>query len=236
MTRIRRTGEYVLLAAVVAYGGVVVHDFARYCGYYPYLAIDDAIGNVAYSLATQGRYGFLASPVQGFTDLMRDRGFFNYGPWYFYVGAALIWLFGYNLKMLRAIHLAGILGIAAAGCWWFGRRGHLTAGVLVAFGLLHSFSFGQWPMVRPDIAVSVFAVLFIVAAGKAIEDGSPSFWFVAGLAAGSAALTHLIAWALVPCCLATLALALLSERPGKRRAAIALLAVCLGLIVAATMF
>src|SRR5437763_10477282 len=119
MTRMIKIGvEYLLLAAVVAYAALAVHDFARYSGYYPYLAIDDAIGNVAYSLATEGRYGFLSSPVQGFTDVMRDRGFFNYGPWYFYVGAALIWTFGYSLALLRAIHLGGMIAIAAAACWW----------------------------------------------------------------------------------------------------------------------
>ena len=91
-------------------------------------------------------------------------------------------------------------------------------------------------MVRPDIAVSIFAVLFIVSAGLAIEKRSLAYWFVAGLGAGCGALTHLIAAALVPGCLATLAIALASERPTTRRAALALLAVVLGLIAATLMF
>src|SRR5438270_5247101 len=113
MTRTIRIGvECLMLATVVAYAAVVVRDFSHYADHYPYLAVDDGLANVSYSLATEGRYGFLASPVQGFTDLMRDRGFFNYGPWYFYFGAALIWLFGYSLTTLRAIHLGAILAIA----------------------------------------------------------------------------------------------------------------------------
>ena len=213
MTRLIRSGHLLLLAAVVAYAAVVAGDFSRYADHRPYIAVDDGLANVSYALATEGRYGFLTSPVQGFTDLMRDRGFFNYGPWYFYLGAGLIWLFGYSLTLLRAIHLAAILAIAATAWWWFGRRRQAASGALVALGLLHSFTLAQWPMVRPDIAVSVFAILFIVAAGLAIERQSPVFWFVAGLGAGAGALTHLVAYALVPCCVVTLAIALASERP-----------------------
>ena len=143
---------------------------------------------------------------------------------------------GTHLSILRAIHLAGILGIAAASLWWFGRRGHLVAGAVVALGLLHSFALGQWPMVRPDIAVSIFAVLFIVSAGLAIEKRSLAYWFVAGLGAGCAAWTHLIAASVVPCCVGTLAIALASERPTRRRAALALVAVVLGLFAATLMF
>ena len=231
-----RIAESLLVVVVIVYAAVVVRDYSRYSGHYPYLAIDDSLANVSYSLATLGRYGFMASPVQGFTDLRRDDGFFSYGPWYFFAGAALIWLFGYKLSVLRAMHPGGILAIAATSLWWFGRRGHLVAGAVVALGLIHSFAFGQWPMVRPDIAVSIFAVLFIVSAGLAIEKRSLAYWFVAGLGAGCAALTHLIAAALVPGCLATLAIALASERPTTRRAAVALLAVVLGLVAATLMF
>src|SRR6185436_15261357 len=111
-----------------------------------------------------------------------------------------------------------------------------AAGAIVALGLLYSFDVGQWPMVRPDIAVSVFAVMLLVSAGLAIERGSAPAWFVAGLAAGCAALTHLIAWTLVPCCAFTLAIALVNDRPDKRRTVGALLAVAAGFAVAVTMF
>ena len=33
-------------------------------------------------------------------DLPRDRGQFNYGPWYFYVTGALVWLVGYSLTVV----------------------------------------------------------------------------------------------------------------------------------------
>jgi hypothetical protein len=233
---IDRVCRVLLLATVIAVAAIVTRNFARYADHYPYLAADDALGNVSYSLATEGRYGFQTSPIQGFTNVSRTQGFFNYGPWYFYAGAGLIWVFGYSITVLRSLHLLGILAIAATACWWFGRRGQLAAGALVALGLLHSFDVGQWPMVRPDIAVSVFAVMFIVVAGRAIENGSATAWFLAGLAAGCAAFTHLIAWALVPCCLFTVAIALMSDRPGRRRSVIVLLAVAAGLVASVVMF
>ena len=237
MIRLVRIGlEVMLVVMVCAYAAAVIRDYSRYAAHYPYIATDDGLANVSYALATEGRYGFMTSPVQGFTDIMRDRGFFNYGPWYFYSGAALIWLFGYSLTMLRAMHLAGILAIAVAGAWCFGRRGHLAAGAVIAVGLLHSFALGQWPMVRPDIAVSVFAIVFIVAAGLAIEKASALWWFVAGLGAGCAALTHLIAWALVPCWLATFAIAIAVDWPGRRRAVTGLAAGIFGLAAATFMF
>ena len=239
-TCLRRLGiasDALLLAAVVASGALATRDFSRYVDHFPYLAIDDGLANVSYSLATEGRYGFLTSPVQGFTTLSRHSGFFNYGPWYFYAGAALIWLFGYSLALLRGMHLMSILAIGALACWWFGKRGHTAAGAIVALALIHAFEVAQWPMVRPDIAVSIFAVVFIMAAGRAVETRSALWWLIAGLAAGCAAFTHLIAWALVPCCVITLALSLAADRPGSaRRGWTMVAAVAIGGAAAAIMF
>lgn len=228
--------ERVLLAGVMIVAVGVVRDFVRYADHYPYMAADDALANVSYAFATEGRYDFVARPLQGYTTAYRHRGFVNHGPWYYYLAAALIWLFGYNLPMLRAIHLAGILAIAAAGCRWFGRRVSVVPGAVLSLGLLYCFNTGQWPMVRPDIAVSLFAVAFIVAAGRAIETGSAIWWFCAGVAAGCAALSHLIAWALVVSCGLSLGVALLSERPTRSRAKVLVLAAAGGLIGAAVMF
>ena len=53
MNRTIRLGvEGLLLAVVVAYAAMVVRDFSRYINHYPYLAVDDALANVSYSLAT----------------------------------------------------------------------------------------------------------------------------------------------------------------------------------------
>ena len=239
-TFLRRLGvaaDVLLLATVVASGALATRDFSRYVDHYPYLATDDGLANVSYSLATAGRYGFLSSPTQGFTTVSRHDGFFNYGPWYFYAGAGLIWLFGYSLALLRGMHLMGILLIGATACWWFGKRGQTAAGAIVALALIHAFEVAQWPMVRPDIAVSIFAVVFIVAAGRAVETRSPLWWLIAGLASGCAAFTHLIAWALVPCCVITFALAVAADRPKSAlRGAMMLAAVAVGGAAAAFMF
>lgn len=189
-----------LAAAIVllAYGLLVVKDFFGYIDRYPYLAVDDSLANISAALAETGRYGFMASPVQGFTEVSRNTGFFNYGPWYFWLGAGLIWLFGYSLTLMRAIHLMVILGAAVAGIWWFGRFRKLPVGLLFATALIYCFDVAHWPMVRPDAVVSAFAVVLFIAAGLAIAGGGPAAWLVAGFAAGSAATTHLIAWSFVP--------------------------------------
>ena len=231
-----RALNWVLVATIAASATVVVRDFAHYADRYPYLAVDDALANVSYGLATEGRYGFFASPNQAFTGISRHDGFFTYGPWYFYLGGGLIWLFGYSLTLLRAIHLIGILGIAATGFWWFGRERALVAGAILAVALLYCFDIVQWPMVRPDIAVSVFAVLFIIAAGRAIASESIGWWFLAGLGAGCAAWSHLIAWALVPAAVLTLAGGLAVEWRGPRAAVKPATALACGFAAATLMF
>ena len=97
--------------SIGAYGLLIVHDFSNYIDRYPYLAVDDALVNVAFAMAKEGRYGFLASPMQAPGDWLRHHGFFNYGPWYFYFGAFLIWLFGYSLALVRSIHLLVLVAI-----------------------------------------------------------------------------------------------------------------------------
>jgi len=188
----------VLLVALAAATAVTIHRFSIYIDHYPYLAVDDGLANVSYTLASHGRYGFLSSPVQGYTNLTRHRGFFNYGPWYFFVGAGAIWLFGYSLSILRSLHLAGILVVAVLGGVWCTRRHHAAAGAAFVVALLYCFDRAHWPMVRPDIAVSVFAAFLIVVSSHAIEKPSVWLWAVVGLAAGCAAFSHLIAWAMIP--------------------------------------
>src|SRR5262245_24342778 len=76
-----------LLGALVAAGVLaavllVVHDFYTRVDRAVYLAADDSLANISYTLATEGRYGFLTSPVL----VGKPRhvgGQFNYGPWYF---------------------------------------------------------------------------------------------------------------------------------------------------------
>jgi len=233
---IDRTCRVLILLAVIAVAVIVTRDFVRYVDHYPYLAADDALANVSYAWGSAGRYGFLTSPFQGFSGLPRHDGFFNYGPWYFFAGAVAVWLFGYSLELLRSLHLLGILGISAIACGWFWRRGQVLAGAIVALGMIYSFGTNQWPMVRPDIAVSVFAAMFIVAAGYAIEENSTAGWALAGLASGCGALSHLIAWTLVIDGLVVCAIVCMIERARPSVIAKRFLAITSGLVLASVMF
>lgn len=206
MTRntILRVAHAALWLAVTAYAAVVVRHFFHQAASAIYVSTDDGMANVSYALATTGRYGFLSSPLlQG---MAREHGLFSYGPFYFYVGAGLIWLFGYSLTLLRSIHLAVILAIAAAGRAWFGRAAAGAAAAIMAVGLLEAFDRAQWPMVRPDSLVSLLAIALVITAGLAMRTGHARYWFAAGVAAACGALTHLIAWSLIPAVLVILAL------------------------------
>lgn len=187
------TALWVLL---IADAMVVVHDFYTYADRAVYAAVDDGEANIAYSLATLGRYGFPASPV--LEGMSRMHGQFNYGPWYFYLAAGLIWIFGYSLTLVRSIHLWVIVSCAAAAMVWFrGGRDRASAGAIVGLGVLFFFVSTEWPMVRPDSLVTAFAVLLTIAAGLGFERRQPIYWFVAGFAAACGAFTHLIAASLV---------------------------------------
>jgi len=199
-----RAATLALWLPVVAYAVLVSRDFFRFADTAVYVSSDDGLANVSYALATEGRYGFLSSPV--LTGVARDLGLMNYGPFYFYVGAALIWVFGYSLTLLRLIHLAVILAIAAAGRTWFGRAAGGAAGAVTAIGLLMVFERAQWPMVRPDSMVSLFAVALVVSTGLAIRTGKSRYWFAAALAGAAGAFTHLIAWSLLPAAAVILAI------------------------------
>jgi hypothetical protein len=131
-------------------------------------------------------------------EMPRDHGLFSYGPFYFYIAAALIWVFGYSLTVVRSIHLAVMIGIALAARAWFGGAAAGAAGAITAIGVLIAFERGQWPMARPDSIVSLCAVLLVICAGAGIRSGRARYWCAAGFVAGAGALTHLVAWGLIP--------------------------------------
>lgn len=192
----RRVTVLALAISAFAYAALVIHNFYLYVDHAIYLAADDGLANISYAWANAGRYGFLSSPQ--LADIARTHGQFNYGPWYFGAAAALIWLFGYSLTLLRSIHLWVMVAVAFLAFRWF-RDGRLSpAWSIVATGVLSWFVATQWPMVRPDSIVSLFAVLAIVAAGRAIARRDRWAWAAAGLCAACGAFSHLIAWSLVP--------------------------------------
>ncbi len=192
--------NFLLALTLAVYLALVVRDFCRTIDRYPYLAADDGLANISYVLGTTGRYGFLSSPLQSPTNTTRHDGFYNYGPWYFFLGAGLVWLFGFSLSLLRSIHFFVILFSAVLGFFFLRKGRDRTAAFLYSLMALWLFDALHWPMVRPDIMVSFFALLFVTLSGLALARGSAALWFGAGLAASCGALSHLIAWSLVPSC------------------------------------
>lgn len=211
MTRARwtRIAHLALWLPIAIYALQVSRSFFHYADAAVRMSTDDALANISYALATEGRYGFLSSPV--LLDIPRDHGLFSYGPFYFYVAAALIWLFGYSLTLVRAIHLGVIIAIVIAGRSWFGRSAAGAAGAITGVGLLFTFERGQWPMVRPDSMVSFFAVAMVICAGLAVRRASLWHWAATGFAAACGAFTHLVAWSLIPSAAVICALALIAS-------------------------
>lgn len=191
--------------------GVVVHEFVRYAGIAPYLSTDDALVNVSYTLMEYGRLGLLTSPLQGGTLAIRADHFFNYGPWYFIGGAGLAWLFGPSLVLQRALHPIG-LGLFALAALPALRKHGLVAWAIFAILLFLIFDRMHWPMVRPDIAVSVMAGLMLLGAHLALRTNSRLGWMLIGAGAVGAFSAHQIAWGF---CLAAITYWGLSIRLGS---------------------
>src|SRR5437660_11715279 len=117
---VRAAIALIVLALLAAYAATVVHDFYAHVDRAVYIAVDDGEANIVYSLATRGRYSLAASPV--LEDMSRMHGQFNYGPWYFYFAAVVVWLFGFSLTAIRSIHLWVIVASAALALVWFRGR------------------------------------------------------------------------------------------------------------------
>jgi hypothetical protein len=203
-----------LVLVVAVYAAMIVHDFYTYADRAVYVAVDDGEANIAYSIATLGRYAFPASPV--LLDMSRMQGQFNYGPWYFYLGAAVVWFFGFSLTALRSIHLWVIVGASLAAFAWFRGRDRVVAPALFALTALYFFGVAEWPMVRPDSLVSLFAVALLVASGLGFRLRQARYWLIAGLAAACGAFTHLVAASLVVSSVLLLAWFVIVERHGDR--------------------
>jgi Dolichyl-phosphate-mannose-protein mannosyltransferase len=231
----------IVVAAVAGYALTVVHDFYTRVDRFVYTAVDDGEANIAYALAAHGRYAFIASPV--LLDQSRLHGQFNYGPWYFYIAAAVIWMFGFSLTAIRAIHLWIMVGTVAAAFLWFRGRDRIAAPALFGLTILYFFTVVQWPMVRPDSLVSACAIALVISAGLAFHTRRPAWWFIAGLSAAVGAFTHLIAASLVASAIALYAWFAYVELQEPRNRGIAAshlrrsgVALAIGLALGAAMF
>ena len=225
-------------AAVLAGGYVilVVRDFAHYSGHYPYMSFDDGLATIMNSVAAVGRYGDFGYPVHPPYDVPRHTTFFTYGPWYFYLGAALIWAFGFSIEMLRAIHPAVLISTVGLAWATFGRDGGKVPAAAYALGIFLCFDRVQWPMVRPDIMVSLFAAAFLLATARAFGQGQARMWLVAGLCAGCAALSHLAAVSVVASCAAVFCVWAWTRRAAPATVLRAGVAMAAGLFTAVLMF
>jgi hypothetical protein len=236
---VRALGVAALWISLGVYGFHVTHDFYHHVDRAVWVTTDDGEASIAYALAHHGRYAFLPSPL--LENMSRLHGQFNYGPWYFYLAAGVIWLFGYSLTLIRAIHLWVVVGSAVAAACWFRGSNRAAAPAFFALGFLYFFSTIEWPMARPDSLVTAFAIAMIVSAGAALTTSRARYWLLAGVAAACGAFTHLIAAALVPAVIAMLGVAVLTTRaetpavwrPVALRSAVALAA---GLALGAVMF
>lgn len=208
-----RTLRRVLLWVFLAVAVIAVVRFFDYADRFPYVATDDALVNVSYTLATEGRYGCTNSPIQSPGGTPRYDRFFNYGPWYFWIAAGWIQLVGFSLVAVRFLHLLAMIGVGllafvsfARASRWSGSSLHfevaLGSVVAAACGLAVLFVFhrAQWPMVRPDSFVAFFTVLHLVTVSIALRRRSSVGWFFAGLFAAMAAWSHLIAASVVVTC------------------------------------
>lgn len=215
--RARRAFRWLLLAAFVLLACGMLREFFETAERWPYLAGDDALVNVSFSAAQGHGYGFPADPLQNPTHLPRHDRFFNYGPWYFYAGAAVIWLFDFDLLLVRAIHPIAWLALAAFALWFFRGRGTGFVGALVAVLMVYFYRTSQWPMVRPDVFVSIFLVLFLATATHSIRTGSARSWFCTAFFAAASALSHLMAWSMIPACAALFATVLILRPEARHR-------------------
>ncbi len=196
MNRLRRLVGAALLAALAAGAVMVVQKSMHFIGTAPFLSVDDSIPNVSVTLAERGRYGFVASPVQGDNEVDRSHAFFNYGPLYFWMGAAVAWLMGPSLVLFRMLHPLGLILIAGMALWTL-RRVSLAGPAVFAWLIFDLYLTTHWPVARPDIMVSICAGLMLVFAARAIDRNEAAGWFATGFFAGSALTSHQIAAVMV---------------------------------------
>jgi hypothetical protein len=196
----------LLCVAVV----VATHVFLRVAGTYPYFALDDSLANLSVTLSNTGVYGLPAVPVQGLFKL-RIGGFYNYGPWPFYAGAALDWLFGTSYEIQRFLHpLCLFLSFAIAFLAF--RRLNVGLAALYAWLVLALLWSVMWPMVRPDPFTALFVIAAIASATGGLLTERRRFWFLCSFFTFTAVTTHLVAAAVLPWAMIMLGLGILLRR------------------------
>lgn len=187
----------LMLIAFALYFIVVLRGFCEHIDQYPYLSVDDGLANISYVLAEHHRSAFFSMPFMS-NWTARVDGVHNYGPWYFWLGGALIWVFGYSMTLLRSIHLGLIVCTGAAAYFLIGSRRDRAMGGAAAVALLWLYQSSHWPMVRPDIMVAFLVACTLGLSTLAMVRRRWFLWAVAGFTAFAGAFSHMISLAIIP--------------------------------------
>lgn len=213
MTVIGQTANIITAILLCVAVVVATHVYLRVAGSYPYFSVDDSLANLAVMLSNTGVYGLPAVPVQGLFKL-RIGGFYNYGPWPFYAGAALDWLFGTSYEIQRFLHpLCLFLSFAIAFLAF--RRLNVGLAALYAWLVLALLWSVMWPMVRPDPFTGLFIIAAIACATAGLLTEKRRFWFLCSFFTCTAVTTHLVAAAILPWAVLMLGLGILLRRLAK---------------------
>lgn len=230
-----KISRYALGIALLLAAAVVSHYFFRTADRAPFLAVDDALANIYAHLASEGSFGFPASPVQGLTGAARLDGFFNYGPIPFLLGAGLDWLFGTSYAIARSLHPIVTFALCLMAIATFRRS--VAAAAIFCLSALALFASSSWPMVRPDIVVAGLGLGAVAAQSAAARTGRTRYWAIAGFCVAGAVTSHQIAWALAPALLLFWVVASsLSQTPSIGRSLRSLVSMSAGVAIALLLY
>ncbi len=190
-----RLSKGMLLGSLALLFVVGIHIFVKFAGVVPRVSVDEGLANVGHNLSAFGRLGIMTTPLQPHAALPRSEVFYNYGPWYFSVLGAFEWVFGQSITLARMLHPLGLGLISAISLIAF-RKASLAAGSAAGCILFVLFLEIQFPMIRPDIAVAVFASMCLLFTTRALEGGSPVAWALAAASSAGAFTSHQIAFSL----------------------------------------
>lgn len=205
-TVIEQAAVFLTFVGLLVAVFVPTHVFFRIADMYPIYAVDDVLANLSVALSNLGIYGLPASPEQALGEdfVLRIGGFYNYGPFPFYAGAAIDWLFGTSYPLQRFLHPLCLFLSAVVAFFTF-RRLNVGLAAVYIWLVLAIFWGVMWPMVRPDPFTALFSVIAIACFTAALVTDKRRFWFAGSFFAVTAVTTHLVVAAIVPWMLVVIA-------------------------------
>lgn len=182
------TVRYVCAALLLAIAALTTHFFFISAGNAPYFGGDEQLAGVAYNIVEYGRYGDLVLP-ESLPGIPRTHGFHTYGPYYFWLGAALSWIFGYSLEVMRSLHPLGLAFTVVLSIFVFRPR-NIMFSVILAMALFTAFWRMEWSLIRPDIMIVVFASIFFLLITIVGRHPNAWRWWLTGFVVGAAVTSH----------------------------------------------